>query len=285
MAGLQIETCSNQADQQPLIDFGARLLAHPEDPEQLASDTPGPQITKSLNKVLRAGHQLHFVSYQGQEYIFKVFADLGQHGLGRRLDFFIKSWLQNPAQRSYHGALRLQQLEIPAIQPIACLNGRFGLHRRGLFIYKSVAAQQSLKTWLEGSPTPEVTEASLEQLACITRALEASSYHFADLKMSNILVEENSEGFRLVLIDTDDVILSHSKHWPWLPAKLQKAIKLWNLRRLKPNHELSLRFMAKHWPEEDTESAVNSWYTLRNIQANPLKWMKRKLRKRHAKKS
>jgi len=286
MAGLQIKTCCDANEIAALLEFGQKLLEQPNQAEQPVIATSGqPNITKSLNKVLRAGHQLHFVHYKGQEYVFKVFADLNQHSRGRRLDFFLQSWLKNPARRSYQGAYTLQKLNIPAIQPLACLWVRYGIHRRGLFIYESVQAEYSLKSWLESSLSEEQMESTLNLLCQITRKLEASNYYFADLKLSNILVKTTDKDCQLVLIDTDDILKSPYKHLKWLPEPLVETIKLWHLRRLKPDSTLSKRLMEKHWPEKNTLKVLKKWYALRNIQTNPIKLIKRKLRNNHAKKT
>lgn len=279
MHKVQATTSSNDTDITALLELGKRLLnapaVQPENPDPAQSTAP--KITHSLNKLLRAGHQIHFVQYQGREYIFKVFADLGQHSPGRRLGFFIDSWLKNPAEKSYQGACKLKELGIPAIQPVAHLSGRWGIHRRGLFIYESVQAQHSLKAWLKSDLNSQQTEESIRQLCQITRQLEASDYHFADFKLDNILVEENSTtNFRLVLIDTDEVLKSRLKKWAPLPKHWKKWLSLWHLRRLKPKAPLDIEFLKCHFGESYQQEDLANWYRVRRFQPNPVKWLRRK---------
>ncbi|SFB84107.1 Lipopolysaccharide kinase (Kdo/WaaP) family protein [Marinospirillum celere] len=282
MHQVQVTTFSNDADVPALLELGKRLLntpaVQPENPDPAQSTAP--KITHSLNKLLRAGHQIHFVQYQGREYIFKVFADLGQHSPGRRLGFFIDSWLKNPAEKSYQGACKLKELGIPAIEPVAHLSGRWGIHRRGLFIYESVQAQYSLKEWLNSDVSSQQRKESIHQLCQITRQLEASDYHFADFKLDNILVEENSDtNFRLVLIDTDEVLKSRLKKLAPLPKHWKKWLSLWHLRRLKPKAPLDMQFLKCHLAENHHPYDLGTWRLIRNFQPNPAKWLKRKKRK------
>ncbi|MBE0508888.1 MAG: hypothetical protein IBX50_19560 [Marinospirillum sp.] len=285
MAALQIDTYYNHTQIKSLLDYGEKILQQPHNVEQENHSENLPRVTKTLNNLLRAGHQIHFVEYQGKEYVFKVFADLGEysperHSYGRRVAFFLDNWIKNPARRSYQGAYTLKELNIPAIQPLAALSGRWGIHRRGLFIYESVQAEYNLKKWLKFGLSEHKIQAALEQLCKITRQLEICKYHFSDFKMDNILVEiKNTNNFTLTLIDTDEVINSVLKKYALLPKKWNLWLNLWHLRRLKPVAPLDEEFLRCHLGENYHPDHLETWRRFRRFQPNPIKWLKRKKKK------
>jgi|GEM_PF-2326285 len=283
----QVETITKHQESEisALLSLGRQILEAPANTALITKDSPeaGPKLTKSLDQLLRAGHQIHFVEYQGKEYIFKVFADLGKHspkrhGFGRRLGFFFDNWLKNPAKRSYLGACTLKELDIPAIQPLAVLHGRWGIHRRGVFIYESIRSQYSAKDWLKSGLTDAQTNNTLKQICQITRSLEKSGYHFADFKLDNLLVEQRGSSFKLILIDTDEVLKAWSNKLP-LPKCWQKLLNLWHLRRLKPQAPLDMEFLECHLSDRFHPYDLGTWKLIRDFQPNPFKWLKKNNKK------
>ena len=202
------------SDMQALINLAQQILHTPYLKPSSTPSNSKPYRLESRLSLHRAGHQIHFICHKGQNYVFKIFADLGKYSpkhfsFSRRLGFFFNNWIKNPAQKSYQGALALRREGLPTLEPVAYIWRRYGLHRRGLLIYRKLEAQHSLQSWLASDLNPSQQKQSLHQLAQIVCRLEKSDLAVGDFKLDNLLViQQPNATFTIKLIDTDEVTTS-----------------------------------------------------------------------------
>lgn len=233
----------------------------------------GLQVHKRVDQMRRAGHRLLFVSWQGEPLVLKFFADYGDSRTGRRLEFILKNALTNYARRSYLGARYLLSAGVPAIEPLAYMNTSPFWVRRGVFVYREVAAEKTLGQWFADNPDDPRRTRVFMQVAEIIHRIQQARIIQPDLVKSNILVSDDGTRVHMTLIDTDDV----RQLPPWWPNVLATLVFLWSLRRMRVPDSLRQAFFSVCLGG----SATAGWYRFWTfIQDNNFKPWKRLLKKR-----
>ncbi|WP_404418501.1 lipopolysaccharide kinase InaA family protein [Marinospirillum sp.] len=250
-----------------------------EDAEKYLTSVEGLEVSRRLAGMRRAGHRIYFVRLDGQALVVKFFADFGDSRFGRRLEFRLKNLVSNFAVKSYQGALLLHQVGIPAIEPLACITQPSLLNRKGVFVYREVDANSTLGEWFAAHKDDSRRESVFMAVADIIRRMYASGVYQPDLVKSNILFRNEAEGFRLFLIDTDDV-----RRLPvWLPKVVKKYIFAWSLRRMRVPDEYFEIFFSRCF-DQDFSNNLAAWIRfVQNNKINPIKTLKRSMRKKKCK--
>lgn len=240
--------------------------------------TPELTLNLKLDKMLRAGHQMMFVSYQQTSYVFKRFSDTQTHSLGRRLEFFLLNLLRDPAVKSYKGAKLLEDAGVPAIKPVACVTSWQGFNRQGVFVYFEQKADSTLSEWYGENQGNPIQREVFIQLAKLVKKMDQFHLKQTDFTMRNVLISSEASNphlFSLHLIDTDEVF---KMRLDWLPRKLRLRIKLWSLRRLRPDEAMSRLFLQTYLGPDYSESVFNRWISLKKSSSNPFKTLRKKMK-------
>lgn len=278
----RIQTERHDDDTARLVAFAEDLIEQDFECPKFTSTRAGhPYIAGVIRNKRRAGHQLLYVRHAGQSYVFKVFADCGGHRLGRRLEFFLRNLLRDPALRSYNGARKLQQAGIPTLDPVACVSAGPRWHRRGIFIYRKVPAVANLHQWLGNGADYRTAVASMRQLGRQVRRMHQANLHSRDLTLGNVLINFSRDGHNttpdLHLIDTDDI--QHLRIG-WLPFPLRMLTNIWFMRRMKPSLRLSYAFMSEYLKDHYRAAWLRLWLFYRNGGLNFWKRSKHYLREK-----
>jgi len=235
------------------------------------------RLKHKLNKMARAGHQMLFISYEGVDYVLKRFSDTPTHSFGRRLEFFLLNLFRNPAKRSYLGATMLFEAGIPSIEPVCCLTSRSGLKRSGVVVYIASPASSTLGEWYGQNPSHALLSVVFKKLAELVRVMDRHGLRQTDFTMRNVLITLLERDVSLVLIDTDDI---YKRNIEWLPKPVRLRMKLWFLRRLRPSEEVSRVFLKAYLGDEYSEKALQQWLAIRASNSNPLKKIKKIIKKK-----
>lgn len=249
-------------------------LANTEVVEQCLNDVEGLEISKRLAGMRRAGHRIYFVRLDGQALVIKLFADFGDSRFGRRLEFRLKNLVSNFAKKSYQGALLLHQAGVPVIEPRACIVKPSLLSRKGAFVYREMAADSTLGEWFAAHKDDARRESVFMAVADIIGRMYASGVYQPDLVKSNILFRDELEGFKLFLIDTDDV-----KRLPaWLPSAPKNYAFAWSLRRMRVPDEYFEAFFSRCFNDACSKTLLSWIRFIQNNKINPFKQLKRYLK-------